>query len=313
MRVSLAVQVFSHSVAAGISTMATGQILPANASYTALFLDEIDTLFNIFNSGSVKSKQPFRHAMSPQSGHVEKLEALYKAFESMTLIAGKRVPCLDGWMVSIRSLLSLWDDLQCNHGYSFLCTNRLNQDCLENLFSMVRGRGGFRERPDAQQFRAAFRQLAVQMLLVQSSKSNCIPDLDQILTDLKALMAAQSVAPPPAVADSVPAPVRSSAQLSCSLPCTNAIAYIAGYLLRRTSLHECHKCSFALSRPSPMPQGSIPLPCCQGLQRAGYSGLPTSLDIKVRLHHAIKVNNASLDSQGKGQKRNRKLMKLMHL
>ena len=65
------------------------------------------------------------------------------------------VSCIVGWQISIISLMALWKDLQ-NSGFKYLLTNRLNQDCLENVFSILRSKGRFRDNPDPQQFRAAF-------------------------------------------------------------------------------------------------------------------------------------------------------------
>ena len=49
---------------------------------------------------------------------------------------------MDGWVISINSLLSLWQELHDNHDINLFFTKRLNQDCLENLFSAIRGKGG---------------------------------------------------------------------------------------------------------------------------------------------------------------------------
>ena len=67
---------------------------------------------------------------------------------------------LDGWMLDINALLMLWEDLHSTHGLKFLLTNRLNQDCVENLFSVIRGKGGPRDNPDAGQFRTALRKVS---------------------------------------------------------------------------------------------------------------------------------------------------------
>ena len=84
----------------------------------------------------------------------------------------------------MKSLEMLWNHLGNNEGFSFLLTNRLNQDCVENLFSVIRGRGGNRDNPNPEQFRAAFRQVIVEKLLIQSESSNCSVDVDKVLLDL---------------------------------------------------------------------------------------------------------------------------------
>ena len=51
MRVNLATQILSHSVAAGIDTLCSLGNLPDEASATAEFIETFDQLFNVFNSG----------------------------------------------------------------------------------------------------------------------------------------------------------------------------------------------------------------------------------------------------------------------
>ena len=40
-----------------------------------------------------------------------------------------------------------------------MLTKRLNENCLENFFSVIRGKDGFRDSPEPQQFRATFRHV----------------------------------------------------------------------------------------------------------------------------------------------------------
>ena len=68
--------------------------------------------------------------------------------------------------------------------YQFLLTSRLNQDCVENLFSVI---GGHRENPDVSEFRASFRFIAVNKLFVPVSGSNCEMDCDSVLLDAASL------------------------------------------------------------------------------------------------------------------------------
>ena len=67
----------------------------------------------------------------------------------------------------------------------FILTSRLNQDWVENLFSIIRGKGGFRDNPNAEQFIDAFRYVVADKLFVQNSSSNCKVYSDKILLDIK--------------------------------------------------------------------------------------------------------------------------------
>nr|KAG5706296.1 hypothetical protein BaRGS_026078 [Batillaria attramentaria] len=44
-----------------------------------------------------------------------------------------------GWCLTIRALLLLWKDLRETQNLQYLFTKRLNQDCIENLFSLTVG------------------------------------------------------------------------------------------------------------------------------------------------------------------------------
>ena len=189
MRVNLAAQVLSHSVAAGINVLAQLEKLPKEASSTAIFIDNFDKLFNCFNSKTSASSQPMGHALGEDSGHKTFLQDQLTFLSEIRLATGKKTPpCFNGWQISINALLGLWEELKLN--FKFLLTNRLNQDCVENLFSIIRGRGGHRDNPTAMQFRSAFRHIVVEKLFIQSNNSNCAVDFDSILLDLSCLTAA---------------------------------------------------------------------------------------------------------------------------
>nr|KAG5691228.1 hypothetical protein BaRGS_019439 [Batillaria attramentaria] len=88
-----------------------------------------------------------------------------------------KVPLL-GWKLTIKSLLLLREDLLESYKTKFLYTSRLNQDCIENLFSTIRWKGGHGDNPSPREFRQHLRQVMVDSLLVQSKSSNCQEDGD---------------------------------------------------------------------------------------------------------------------------------------
>ena len=149
LRVKLATQVLSHSVASGISTYCHFQALPPEAQYTADFCEKMDQLFNCFNSSSMRSNAKMRHAITTNSGHKKFLTDCLDWFSTIRSQGPRtNLPCVSGWKLAISSLLQLWDELHTNYGLPYLLTNRLNQDCVENLFSIIHGKGGHRDNPD---------------------------------------------------------------------------------------------------------------------------------------------------------------------
>lgn len=81
-------------------------------------------------------------------------------FYLFVLISGaKKLPCLLGWEMAMHCAMQLWDFVREEYAVKFLLVGRINQDCVENLFSVIRGKGGQRDNPDAAQFRSALAQV----------------------------------------------------------------------------------------------------------------------------------------------------------
>ena len=78
------------------------------------------------------------------------------------------------------------------YNVTFLLTNRLNQDCLENLFSTLRFKGGNRDNPDAVEFRLGFRQVMVDAIMLPSTAANCEEDFDKIIVNLQSFQSTEN-------------------------------------------------------------------------------------------------------------------------
>jgi len=76
----------------------------------------------------------------------------------------------------------LWEDIKETH--TILFTNRLNQDCLENLFGNFRQQNGNNQNPTPIQFLWSFKKLFFINYFKHSDGANCIDDLDIILTKI---------------------------------------------------------------------------------------------------------------------------------
>ena len=263
LRVKLATQVLSHSVASGMAMMAQWNIITDEASHTADFIENMDQLFNCFNSMTIGSTAKMRHAITSSSGHVSFLNEKLLWIRRVKSKGKRSLPCLAGWELSINALLMLWDTLHSQHNVKFLLTNRLNQDCVENLFSVIRAKGAQRDNPDAAQFRAAFRQVMVDTVMVPSKFSNCEEDVDSFICSLEHVKKSSDTpptepAPQPSVLDTVPWSVRSILTV-CTLPSqeheqhcldtqeNNVLAYIAGYIVRKLSKRVCVSCKDKIS------------------------------------------------------------------
>lgn len=190
MRVCLAARVFSHSVHVGILCHVTLNQLPANAIHTANFIQNIDTLFDIFNSAKYKDKQ-YRRPLSVKSDHhLVKLEELKNYLNSLKVLNKRAVnpPCIDGWVSNINALKLLFVDLTDNFNFQFLFTRRLTQDCVENLFSIIRSKNGNNVTPDSVKFRCSLRSIMANQLLQPSADSNSEVDASKFLLQKQEIM-----------------------------------------------------------------------------------------------------------------------------
>ena len=153
--------------------------------------------------------------------------------------------------------MMIWDDISNNYAVKFLLTNRFNQDCLENLFSIIRAKGAQRDNPDAAQFRAAFRQVMVDMVMVPSKQANCEEDVDKFLCSLEQMKKAPHTpspvqSPEQTIMDTLPFSVRSIMSVCTILTATeqeelsssecNILAYIGGYITRKLQKKCCPVC-----------------------------------------------------------------------
>ena len=111
-------------------------------------------------------------------------------------------------------------------------TNRLNQDCEENLFCIIHGKGGFRDNPDAVQFKDAFKYVVADKLFIQSGKSNCKVHNDKILLDIGNVAMAKYVKPAATNVEKLPTTdVALIITPPMSVLTKNVTAYLSGYLL----------------------------------------------------------------------------------
>lgn len=246
MRVKLATQVLSHSVAAGISTMCALGKLEEEAQHTAEFIEDMDCLFNVFNSQSLSDAHELQRAIKPNSRHIDFLSKCSEWLSRLKPTGKDKIlPCVLGWQMSIACLTQLWEELQTEYGVDFLITNRLNQDCLENFFSIMRGKGGHRDNPDAMQFRSAYRAAAVDSMFIISKGSNCREDMDCFLLKLSTVSQVSPTAP--AEGTSLPSNMLDLLAISnapnMSLAEENIVVYLAGYLVRKvTKKFSCPDC-----------------------------------------------------------------------
>jgi hypothetical protein len=298
MRVCLAAQVFSHTVAAGILTYVALGKMPDEATATAEFVKLIDSLFDCFNSRNLYDKKALRRPLTAKSAssHWPFLEECSQQLKTLQVVGGRgAIPCLSGWLLCINALKLLWSVANGEHGVSFLLTSRLNQDALENFFSLIRSRGGHRDNPDSVHFKTAFKQMAVQSIFVPPPSANCQGDFGQFLLgvdDFSVLPVHKKVN----FTDESVTDVSSGISLLCSLSPElnsvenslhddaqqNTLMYITGYVCKRIlDRHNCKICRSVMLRDNTALMSECDLFCsfkAYNQLRGNFGGLKAPSD-----------------------------------
>ena len=120
LRVKLATEVLSHSVAAGISTLCSLKALPQEV-HTAEFIDRMDQLFNVFNSSTLSSTAKMRYVMPENSKHKEFLADCLEWLSQVRSLGSHQLPCISGWKMAITCFMELWDELHGEPELNFPC------------------------------------------------------------------------------------------------------------------------------------------------------------------------------------------------
>jgi len=194
MSYKLAKQIFSRSVAATIKTcIATGQLKSVSALHTAEFLEKINDMFDSANSKNLFDVNPNRRPMSQRNPQVlqnlKNVFILFKKAKKNNLKNKNLIvpPCFIGMKWIITSLIDLYETEQIllnqnipNKEY-FLMTNRLTQDPLENLFSIIRQKNGYNKNPTARTLRCSFSTICSYSLMKCSESCNCKEDDDNFI------------------------------------------------------------------------------------------------------------------------------------
>jgi len=255
MKVRLAAQVFSASVAAGMSTALNCGLLPVDAQSTIYFINNMDKLFDIFNSTDIPNgkiyNQPFTNT-APQTDHLSKMTEMFKNMKFINKIdksdVTKRTNFINGWLVSISGLRMLWHSLNPTNKPGFsICTGRLNQDSQENLFGTFRQQHGNNTNPTPVQFIQSFKKIFCLQYFKHSPGANCIEDLDQVLGHMndKPNNKIMNVLAPEEkhIFKFKSLQVGTVDYRKLNIPEANAYTYVCGYLMKKClEIHSCQVC-----------------------------------------------------------------------
>lgn len=124
-------------------------------------------------------------------------------------------------------------------------TNRLNQDCLENLFGNFRQQNGNNQNPTLIQFIWSFKKVFFINYFKHSDEANCIDDLDLILTKIGDTIPCNSkiLFPEKTPFKFCSLSVGTVDYRDLNVPPRNAFTYVYGYLISKClQKHTCDVC-----------------------------------------------------------------------
>lgn len=247
MKVKYATQVMSATVAAGLETYISLGRLPIEAMDTVEFISKFDKLFDMFNSSKISTPKKHNKAFTGDSFQINFLHQMKELLEGLKVFKNERdvtkyTKFINGWLISINSLLKLWVLLK-THNFTFLLTRRLNQDCLENFFGCIRQQSGNAINPTPTQFIKAFEKLFY-LKLLQSKNTNCQEDLTSMLVCFSDFQENKPLTASLAVAQTTQSfHVEECDYYRSPLPEQNAFKYICGYLIDKClRKHSCQIC-----------------------------------------------------------------------
>ena len=181
------------------------------------------------------------------------LELVMKAMNSMRI--GKKStwkPVQTGIIFSTTTVLNLCDELL-DSNLDFLLTSRLTQDCVENLFSVVRSR---HPTPTAREFKYALKLICTAQYLKPVKSGNYHLDDRQYLGDLL-----PDRISPPTLADLGSDDIEFTTAGELNTAEENSLYYLAGYCVHSLQRLKrlCGKCLESLKHKEEQPHSKSSL------------------------------------------------------
>ena len=181
MKVNLAAQTLSSSVADAIEFLDLTQNLSSNSKGTTKFIRTIDQLFDMLNSrnpigkGSKKplkpcDKEKWQKAFSSIAEYLLKLKT--NAPHPQLLSQTRRKTFIIGFIACIKSTISMasqmFEPTTKPKPFDYLLTYKYSQDHLELLFSCIRSRGGWNNNPNCLQMKFALRNMTILQVYIMT-------------------------------------------------------------------------------------------------------------------------------------------------
>lgn len=252
MKVGVAVKLFRESPPA-IRYLIEREMLPKDAESTAWFMELVSNWYKLMSA-----RHPmFALSRIDTSKYQSALEILSLAVDTVqTMKMGVTAhwkPSQAGLLISTHVVLKLQESLLGDRGYRFLLTGRLTQDCLENLFSVIRLR---KPVPNAYDMKCALKLVCVSQFLHTPSSSSYELDDSVYLADLLAHGTKHTVEDADPLQD-----VENLFVETLSIEEEDILCYVGGFILKgmMEGIEDCQTCKGALLGGSDSQYGALTL------------------------------------------------------
>jgi len=139
--------------------------------------------------------KPLKCAIQKSSGHHQFYIEARKVLGSINFYDKKGVktrlpPTVPNFIKTIKGVEQIWKKLE-QAGFKFLNTRQLNQDVLENIFSVIRSHGYRNINPTCMSFQSSFKSLVVNNFFsshspfVNCEQDNCTLGISSVQSFLK--------------------------------------------------------------------------------------------------------------------------------
>lgn len=187
MRVSYAVQIFSHSVSSGIKEMISNGFFEEEAEKkeaenSATFLSNMNDLFDLMNSKCHLDENVLKQGIGLDNIHL--LYEFSEYLASVRTLGKAKVFWISGLLQTVNAVTQMCDEKFIKNANFRLFTRRLNQDALENFFGMVRAKGGNNRNPNLIEFLRTVSKLLQSALEIKILTSNCEREADSALQQI---------------------------------------------------------------------------------------------------------------------------------
>lgn len=190
MRVSLAVQIISFSVAQGIEKMLDSDIFDDDeekleAKNAVVVLKNMNDLFDILNAKVCTDENPLKRGVSSQN--IDALIEFSYYVSCIESLGASKVFWITGLQQTVNAVIQLYEMKVVIDADFVIFTRRLNQDALENLFGLIRAHGGNNRNPSLLEFLRTLSKIMTSSLNINFGDSNCLREADSKiqLLDLK--------------------------------------------------------------------------------------------------------------------------------